>query len=101
MKAKSQARLNVFEFEPRDVPSASQDLFDAKYYLQRYADVRAAVQQGQLPSAEDHFRRFGEAEGRVGNPLFNAQEYLDDNPDVKAAVQNGRITAFTHFAPTP
>jgi len=88
-------RLGLTALEGRDVPSST-NLFDAQFYLAHNPDVAAAVQAGQM-TAEQHFRRFGDAEHRAGNALFEAQAYLDDNPDVRNAAQAGLTTPFRHF----
>ncbi len=41
--------------------------FDADFYLQRYPDVRSALDQGALASALDHYLRFGRHERRISN----------------------------------
>lgn len=81
--------------EQRDVPSST-NLFEASWYLSHNPDVAAAVQSGRM-TAEDHFRRWGDAERRSGNPLFEPRDYLDDNPDVRNAVQAGLTTPQWHF----
>ncbi len=95
MAAALHTHLSLTPLEGRDVPSTT-NLFDATWYLAHNPDVAAAVQRGQM-TAEDHFRRFGDAERRAGNPLFDVRTYLDDNPDVRDAVQRGVLTAFRHF----
>lgn len=90
---KTQLRLTALE--SREVLTST-NLFDAGFYLARNPDVAAAVRSGQM-TAEQHFRRSGDAEHRSGNPLFDPQTYLDDNPDIRTAVQAGRITAQRHF----
>jgi hypothetical protein len=88
-------RPRLTALEEREVLSTT-NLFDAGWYLAHNPDVAAAVQRG-LTTAEDHFRRFGDAERRAGNPLFDDKAYLDDNRDVRDAVERGAITAFRHF----
>jgi hypothetical protein len=79
--------------EPRDVPAVGfGDLFNPQQYLQDNPDVRAAGL-----SAEDHFRRFGQREGRNPNRFFDTAAYLAANPDVAAAVRAGAVTAVEHF----
>jgi hypothetical protein len=94
--ANYRTNLTLRALEAREVLTTT-NLFNPGFYLARNPDVAAAVQQGRVASAEDHFRRAGDAEGRSGNAVFDTQVYLDDNPDVRAAVQAGRVTAFRHF----
>lgn len=51
-------------------------LFDAGWYLQQNADVRA---KGLDPLK--HYLRFGAGEGRDPSPLFSTKNYLAANPD--------------------
>jgi hypothetical protein len=88
-------RLALTALESREVLSTT-NLFDPGFYLARNPDVASAVRAGAM-TAEDHFRRWGDAEGRSGNAVFDARVYLDDNPDVRDAVRGGRLTAFAHF----
>ncbi|WP_165772050.1 calcium-binding protein [Niveispirillum lacus] len=71
--------------------------FDEALYLSRNADVASAVRNGALPSGWDHFRQFGEREGRDPNALFDADYYLANNRDVAAAVARGEVTAWSHY----
>jgi len=52
------------------------ELFDAVFYCEQCPDIVAAG-----ISAEEHFIRFGIAEGRNPNPLFDTAYYLSQNPD--------------------
>jgi len=88
-------RLQLTQLERRDVPSAP-DLFNSDFYLRSNPDVAVAVRLG-LTTPEEHFRQFGDAEGRSGNPMFDTDFYLAHNTDVRTAVTIGRITPFTHF----
>ncbi|MEH6645919.1 glycosyltransferase family 2 protein [Sulfitobacter sp.] len=63
-------------------------LFDAGWYLERYADVSHL---GLAPLA--HFERLGLALGRDPGPGFCSRSYLADNPDVAAA----GIPALLHY----
>ncbi|MGK7903374.1 MAG: Ig-like domain-containing protein, partial [Hormoscilla sp.] len=55
--------------------------FDEEFYLASNPDVAAAVARGEFGSGEDHFQRFGQAEGRLGAPanLIDFENY--DNFD--------------------
>ena len=47
-------------------------VFDAAHYLRTHPDVAAALQAGQLASAEEHYRGWGYAESRSCFPLDDA-----------------------------
>ncbi len=79
--------------ESREVPAVGLgELFNPQQYLEDNPDVRAAGL-----SAEDHFRRFGQREGRDPNRFFDTAAYLTANPDVAAAVRAGVVTGVDHF----
>ena len=86
-------RPAVTTLESREVPAAGlDDVFNAARYLADNPDVRTAG-----IAAEDHFRRFGDREGRNPGGFFDSRVYLDDNPDVRDAVERGVTTAVGHF----
>ena len=60
--------------------------FDEKFYLEAYPDVEAAIRQGRVRNACDHYKQNGRYEGRF--PRFNEASYLANNPDVAQAVRN-------------
>jgi hypothetical protein len=72
---------------------------DAEWYLSQYPDVRAAVQDGRIKSAEEHYRIYGFKEKRLpARPKFDEEFYLRANPDVAAAVRNGQFkSGFEHY----
>lgn len=72
------------------------NMFNADWYLAQNPDVATAVDAGLL-AAGQHFRLFGNAEGRSPGPLFDTQYYLAANPDVAAAVAQGLMSAYDHF----
>jgi hypothetical protein len=63
--------------------------FDENFYRMAYPDVDAAILQGRIRSARDHYRKFGRFEGRF--PKFNEASYLSKNPDVAQAVRRGKF----------
>lgn len=71
-------------------------MFNPTTYLDRYPDVKAAVEGGFI-SAYDHFLLFGVHEDRSPLSFFDADAYLLFNPDVKAAVERGETSAIAHF----
>jgi hypothetical protein len=58
-------------------------LFDAAFYLRRYADVAASGVDPLL-----HYLKYGNREMRQPHPLFDPLFYLMKNPDVRAAGLN-------------
>lgn len=72
--------------------------FDAVYYTQQNADVRAAVQAGVFASAEEHFLKYGQFENRNPNAYFDTTYYLTSNQDVLNALSAKKITsAYSHY----
>ena len=78
--------------------------FDEAFYLAQNPDVAAAVERGEFSSGEEHFIRFGQAEGRQPAPsaptnlTFNEEFYLQANPGVAAAVERGEFSSgLEHF----
>ena len=63
-------------------------LFDAEYYLERYADVAMSDNNPWR-----HFRTHGSAEGRMPNPLFDTAWYRKTYPDTAAT----RLIPLDHF----
>ena len=64
------------------------NLFDAKWYLQQYPDVRDS---GMSPL--QHYCDYGRNEGRNPNYFFDIQWYLEQYPDV----QKSGMNALQHF----
>lgn len=63
-------------------PGAGFGFFDPGAYLERYPDVRAAVEQGLFANAFEHFQRHGWAEGRDPGPdRILGSEGIDVLPD--------------------
>lgn len=88
---------------------ANSSLFDVEWYLKTYPDVALA----NIPP-DEHFLRFGGAEGRNPSPHFDSTWYLKRYPDVAAAGVNPllhyltsgeregrRIRALPNNAPKP
>lgn len=74
-------------------------IFNETFYLNSYADVKAAVQAGVFSSGLQHFQNDGLAEGRtLISPAFDEKTYLERYPDVAAAVQAGILkSGLQHF----
>ncbi|MBV5310870.1 hypothetical protein, partial [Chromatium okenii] len=59
--------------------------------------VFAAVRDGVM-TAEEHYIKYGELEGRQPNPYFNPVGYMEVNQDVVPAVASGIFSSFlAHF----
>jgi len=68
-------------------------LFDIKYYLFTYPDIRAADIDPIM-----HYIRFGLDEGRNLNDFFDLSGYIAANPDIKElADSQGLIFALLHY----
>ena len=65
------------------------NLFDARYYLERYPDIAEAG-----VDAFDHFYDHGYTEGRCPNPYFDPLWYSARNPDVAS----GGLQPLYHYA---
>jgi len=79
-------------------PAGIPDDFDETTYLSLYPDVAEVVQAGIFPSGYEHWKQFGETEGRLrrlnrsraGIPAdFDEDGYVANYPDVQAAIDNG------------
>lgn len=82
---------NIEEYEALREKQAwleSVTTFDPTFYLENNPDVKDA---GLDPL--EHFKSFGEQEGRKPNPYFDPVFYLEKNPDVLRS----KMTPFTHF----
>lgn len=68
--------------------------FDADWYLSVYPDVADAIANGDLVSAEQHFRSIGYAEGRLPHALeVDEAWYLTTYPDLGEAAAAGAIVS--------
>ena len=79
------------------IPAHYKDwVFDANYYANRYADLRAAYgyDAGRL---YNHFVTCGIREGRVGSALFDVKYYVSSSADLRRAFGTNYVAAFNHF----
>lgn len=84
------AAVNGSFFRNLLAPTLARIPVDERWYLETYADVSAALQEGRVASARDHYIRFGYFEHRMPRPLtVDEGWYLDQNPDVRKAVDTG------------
>ena len=79
-------------------PPECPDDFDEATYLSLYPDVAEVVKAGLFPSGYEHWKQFGEAEGRIcrlnrSSPSipadFDEDAYVAHYPDVAAAIDAG------------
>ncbi|MBS1054948.1 glycosyltransferase [Gluconobacter kondonii] len=72
--------------------------FDESYYVQRYADVRDAVNQGKFISGFDHYRKIGYKD-RDPHWLFCEEYYLNRYSDVARALVNETVfsNGYDHY----
>lgn len=93
------------DFDPEDVLFLAgkcgyqpNPYFDESYYVQRYADVRSAINQREFISGFDHYRKVGY---RDRNPhwLFCEEYYLNTNKDVASSLINETdfLNGYDHY----
>ena len=71
----------IFKREYRSIKKSG--LFDTRYYLEKYHDVKKLNVNLLV-----HYVASGVREGRDPNPLFDTSYYLDENPDVAESGKN-------------
>lgn len=59
-----------------------EDIFSAKFYTDRYQDVKQAYAEG---NPYDHMLYWGLEEGRLISPVLDVVFYRENNPDLEAA----------------
>ena len=65
---------------------------DETWYLERYPDIAASVQQGMVQSAREHFVNDGYFEGRLPFPIrVDEGYYLEHNAGVADHVRRGML----------
>jgi hypothetical protein len=65
---------------------------DEKWYLERYPDIAAAIQEGSVTSAQQHFVTDGYFEGRQPFPIqVDERWYLRRNTGVADFVRQGKL----------
>ncbi|MCP1237909.1 glycosyltransferase [Gluconobacter kondonii] len=72
--------------------------FDESYYVQRYIDVRHAINQGEFISGFDHYRKIGYKD-RDPHWLFCEEYYLNRYTDVARALVNETVfsNGYDHY----
>ena len=72
-------------------------VFDPIYYLDTYADLKAAFGDNQQ-LAFKHFINNGMREGRKGNDNFNVYAYANSYPDLQKAFGSNLSSYYKHYA---
>nr|WP_294543676.1 hypothetical protein [uncultured Rhodopila sp.] len=72
---------------------------DEPWYARTYEDIGAAIEQGVVRSARQHFFDDGYFEGRLPFPIVvDERWYLKQNPDVAESIRTGTVvSAQEHF----
>lgn len=79
------------------IPSSlKSQVFDAGYYSENYADLKAAYGNDE-EELYNHFVQFGIAEGRQAHPAFDVKYYVNNNSDLKAAFGKDYKKALNHY----
>lgn len=76
--------------------AASNTIFDAVYYADKYPDLKAAYGYDSSLLL-NHFNTVGMAEGRQASANFNAMVYKNNNPDLQNAFQDNWVEYYSHF----
>ena len=94
------------ELSPEAILELAQSLqrsgqFDEDFYLASYADVASAVAGGHFKDGKEHFKTFGDNEGRSGwfsgeRYDFDEVYYLSENPDIAVAIVQGQYRSGAH-----
>ena len=71
-------------------------VFDAEYYLNTYADLKAAFGNDEK-KAFQHFLKYGMREGRQGNAAFNVHSYIYMYADLRKAFGNDLVKYYQHY----
>ncbi len=71
-------------------------LFDAKFYADRYSDLKAAFGYNES-ELKSHWLNFGIKEGRSASPVFDPVYYLNKYDDLKKAFGTDYKAAYNHF----
>lgn len=72
------------------------DVFDAKYYADANADLKAIYGYDDK-ALFNHYMTYGLSEGRCGSPTFNAAEYRKAYPDLEAVFGDDWDAYVNHY----
>lgn len=75
--------LSAMALVPTITGYVSQEDFDEDYYLIKHHDVRAIVYKHELTSGYEHFRRWGQAEGRTARKLEAKRANADSETQIR------------------
>jgi ABC-type nitrate/sulfonate/bicarbonate transport system substrate-binding protein len=77
----------------------AKSLFDPQYYVSSNADIKEALADKRIESAEQHYFTAGYFENRLPRKILVDEEfYLTSNPDVADALRKGVVkSAQEHF----
>lgn len=73
-----------------------QDVFDAKYYADSYADLKAAFGYNEA-ALYNHYITCGLAEGRCASPVFNVAQYRRNYEDLEQAFGDNWDAYVDHY----
>ena len=89
--------LPINSMAAASIPASTKSVvFNATYYANRYADLKAAFGYDEA-KLYNHFVKYGIKEGRQASPIFSTDFYLTKNGDLKAAFGTNRESAMNHF----
>ncbi len=71
-------------------------LFDASFYLNKYADLKKLFGDDKAAAA-NHWLDYGMREGRQGSPTFSVRAYQDRYSDLKRLFGTNYLAAFKHW----
>ncbi|MCR5292756.1 MAG: hypothetical protein K6E28_07725 [Eubacterium sp.] len=77
-------------------PASYAAVFNADYYLSRYADLRKAYGNNR-DKAFNHFINFGIKEGRCASPAFDVNYYKNTYADLRSVYGNDNMKYVSHF----
>lgn len=81
---------------PITATQAKSVMFNAKYYANLYADLKAAFGYNET-SLYNHYIKYGIKEGRSASPIFDPIYYLNNNSDLKKAFGSNYTAAYNHW----
>ena len=72
------------------------DVFDTKYYYEKYKDLRDAIGNNEI-ALFNHFTSFGMKEGRQAKETFNVQAYRSRYADLQKAFGDNLPLYYLHY----
>lgn len=71
-------------------------VFDYKYYADHNFDLYNAYGYNKT-ALQNHWNKYGKAEGRASSSVFNVKYYVENNWDIRQAFGNNYTAAYNHF----